>query len=88
MPVNEVVTDSVIQVNTTVIGDTPAAAGGNLLLSTSQAMGITALNSVGANQQASVVFQSTTVQGINSLLATGSAVLGRGVEIILEKSES
>ncbi|WP_367990646.1 RebB family R body protein [Vibrio sp. NTOU-M3] len=84
MPVNDAVTDSVTQVNTKVVGETPAMAGGNLLLSTSQAMGISALNSVGANQQATLVHQTSTVQGVNALLTTGTAVLGRSVEIIME----
>lgn len=52
MSVNGAVTDSVTQVNTSVVGETPAMAGGNLLLATSQAMGISAHNSTGANQQA------------------------------------
>lgn len=88
MPVNDAVTDSVTQVNTSVVGDTPAVAGGNLLLSTSQAMGISAHNSTGANQQATLVHQSSTVQGVNSLLSTGTAVIGRSVELILEPNAS
>ena len=51
MPVNDAVTDSVTQVNTEVVGDTPAVASGNLLLSTSQAMGISALNSTGGTNK-------------------------------------
>ncbi|NVD06524.1 glycerol-3-phosphate dehydrogenase subunit C [Vibrio sp. JPW-9-11-11] len=88
MPVNDAVTDSVTQVNTSVVGETPALAEGNLMISTSQAMGTSALNSTGANQQATIVHQSSTVQGINSLFATGAAVLGRSIELILEKSAS
>ncbi|MFM2480550.1 RebB family R body protein [Celerinatantimonas sp. YJH-8] len=82
MPMNEVVTDSVTQVNTQVIGDTPAMAEGNLFMATSQALGITALNSIGANQQGTIVHQTATVQGVNSLFATNVAILGRGVEAI------
>ena len=86
MPVNDAVTDSVTQVNTGVVGETPAMAGGNLLLSTSHAMGVSALNSVNANQQATVVHQASTVQGVNALFSTGTAVVGRSVEVILETS--
>ncbi|CCN69103.1 RebB family R body protein [Vibrio nigripulchritudo] len=84
MSVNEAVTDSVTQVNTSVVGETPAMAEGNLLLATSQAMGISAHNSAGANQQAQLVHQTSTIQGVNSLFATGTAVVGRSVELILE----
>lgn len=77
MPVNEQVTNSVTQVNTKVLGDTPAMAGGNLLISTSQA----ALNATGANQHGTITMQA----GINSLMATGAAVIGRSAEGIIEK---
>lgn len=86
MPVNDAVTDSVTQVNTTVIGETPAMAQGNLFMSTSHAMGTAAHNSTSANQQGTLVMQTVTIQGINSLFATGSAVLSRSAELILETS--
>ena len=85
MPVNEQITDSVTQVNTKVLGDTPAIAGGNLLMSTSQALGTSALNASSALQQGSITMQAATVQGINSLMATGTAVIGRSAEGIIEK---
>ncbi|MGF1714551.1 RebB family R body protein [Photobacterium chitinilyticum] len=85
MPVNDQVTDSVTQVNTKVLGDVPAMAGGNLLMSTSQALSTAALNVTSANQQAGLVMQAATVQGINSIMATGTAVIGRGAEAILQK---
>lgn len=88
MPVNDAVTDSVTQVDTIAVGETPAMAGGNLLLSTSQAMGVSALNSTGANQQGTLIHQTSTIQGINSLFSTGTSVLGRNVELILEPSNS
>ncbi|BFM50401.1 RebB family R body protein [Marinomonas sp. THO17] len=85
MPVNEQITDSVTQVNTKVVGETPAMAMGNLLLSTSQALGTAAHNATAAQQQAQITMQAATVQGVNSLTAIGSAVLGRGAEGIIEK---
>lgn len=85
MPVNEQVTDSVTQVNTKVVGETPAMAMGNLLMSTGQALGNAAHNATAAQQQAQITMQAATVQGVNSLMAIGSAVLGRGAEGILEK---
>ncbi len=85
MPVNEQITDSITQVNTKVVGETPAMAMGNLLLSTSQALGNAAHNATIAQQQANVVWQAATVQGVNSLMSTGSAIVGRSAEEILEK---
>ncbi len=85
MPVNEQVTDSVTQVNTKVVGETPAMAMGNVLLSTSQALSNAAHNATMGHQQANVTMQATTIQGVNSLMSTGSAVTGRSAEAIIEK---
>ncbi|KZN13036.1 RebB family R body protein [Marinomonas sp. TW1] len=84
MPVNEQVTDSVTQVNTKVIGETPAMAMGNMLMSTSQALGTAAHNGTGAQQQAQITMQAATVQGVNSLMSIGSSVIGRSAESIIE----
>ncbi|MFM2480551.1 RebB family R body protein [Celerinatantimonas sp. YJH-8] len=85
MPVNEQITDSVTQVNTKVVGETPAMAMGNLLMSTSQALSNAAHNATAAQQQAQITMQAATVQGVNSLMAIGSSVIGRGAEGIIEK---
>ena len=85
MPVNEQITDSVTQVNTKVVGETPAMAMGNLLMSTSQALASSAHNATGAQQQAQITMQAATVQGVNSLMAIGSSVIGRSAESIIEK---
>ncbi|NVK72142.1 glycerol-3-phosphate dehydrogenase subunit C [Marinomonas sp. CT5] len=85
MPVNEQVTDSVTQVNTKVVGETPAMAMGNLLMSTSHALGTSAHNATAAQQQAQITMQAATVQGVNSLMAIGSSVIGRSAEGVIEK---
>ena len=85
MPVNEQVTDSVTQVNTKVVGETPAMAMGNLVMSTSHALSNAAHNATAAQQQAQITMQAATVQGVNSLMAIGSSVIGRGAEGIIEK---
>ncbi|MGR5284874.1 RebB family R body protein [Vibrio maritimus] len=74
--VNGAITDSVTQVNTKVLGDTPATAMGNLMLSTSQAIATSAQNLTTGQQQANVMWQAATVQGVNALLNTGEAVTG------------
>ncbi|ASA55319.1 MULTISPECIES: RebB family R body protein [Vibrio] len=85
MPVNEQVTDSVTQVNTKVVGETPAMAMGNLLMSTGQALGTAAHNATAAQQQAQITMQAATVQGVNSLMSIGGSVVGRSAEGIIEK---
>ncbi|SBS31124.1 Killing trait [Marinomonas spartinae] len=87
MPVNEQVTDSVTQVNTKVVGETPAMAMGNLFMSTSHALSTSAHNSTASQQQAQITMQAATVQGVNSLMAIGSSVIGRSAEGIIEKDE-
>ncbi len=81
--VNESITDSVTQVNTKVIGDTPAVAMGNLMMSTSQALATSAQNLTTGQQQANVMWQAATVQGINALMNTGDAVTGKVVDQVL-----
>jgi len=83
--VNAQITDSVTQVNTKVVGETPAMAMGNLLMSTSQALSNSAHNATAAQQQAQITMQAATVQGVNSLMSIGSSVIGRSAESIIEK---
>nr|WP_197061248.1 RebB family R body protein [Colwellia psychrerythraea] len=83
--VNAQITDSVTQVNTKVVGETPAMAMGNLLMSTSQALSNSAHNATAAQQQAQITMQAATVQGVNSLMSIGSSVIGRSAEAIIEK---
>jgi deoxyxylulose-5-phosphate synthase len=85
MPVNEQVTDSITQVNTKVVGETPAMAIGGLLMATSQALGTSAHNASSAQQQAQITMQAATVQGINALMSIGTSVIGRAAEEIVEK---
>jgi deoxyxylulose-5-phosphate synthase len=84
LTVNAQVTDSVTQVNTKVVGETPAMAMGNLLMSTSQALSNAAHNATAAQQQAAITMQAATVQGVNSLMSIGSSVIGRSAESIIE----
>ncbi|WP_114785347.1 RebB family R body protein [Vibrio tetraodonis] len=83
--VNPQITDSVTQVNTKVVGETPAMAMGNLLVSTSHALSTGAHNATSAQQQGQVTMQAATVQGINSLMSVCSAAIGRTGEEIIEK---
>lgn len=82
--VNEAITDSVTQVNTKVLGDAPASAMGNLMMTTSQALAISAQNLTTGQQQANVMWQAATVQGINALMNTGNTVTGTVSEQIID----
>lgn len=83
--VNEKITDSVTQVNTKTIGDAPAMAMGNFYSAMGLALSNASLNATSGQQQAGITMQAATVQGVNSLGAIGSAVLGRASESIVEK---
>ncbi|MFT5593192.1 MAG: hypothetical protein ACI8SR_001564 [Oceanicoccus sp.] len=71
MPVNEQITDSVTQVNTKVVGETPAMAMGNLLMSTSQALNVAAFNGTRGKMLFNTTVKAATVQGVHSLMNTG-----------------
>jgi hypothetical protein len=83
--VNEQITDSVTQVNTKILAEVPAMAMGNLLTAVGQAMANASHNATSFQQHAAVTNQAATVQGVNSLSAIGSAVIGRSSEAIVEK---
>lgn len=72
--INEVITDSVTQVKTKVLGDIPATAMGDLVMTTSEVLATGAQNLTSGQQQANVMYQAATVQGINALMNTGKAI--------------
>ena len=82
--VNEQITDSITQTNTKVLGDTPAMAMGNLFTSMSLALANAGNNATSAQQHAGITMQAATVQGVNSLGAIGSSVIGRAAEGVIE----
>ncbi|KIF51601.1 RebB family R body protein [Vibrio owensii] len=83
--VNGQVTDSVTQVNAQVVGEAPAMAMGNLLISTSHALGTNAHNASLAQQQGQVTMHAATIQGFNALMSVGGSITGRTAESIIEK---
>ena len=83
--VNAQMTDSVTQVNTQVIGEAPAMAMGNLLVSTSHALSTGSHNVTASQQQGQMTMHAATVQGVNALISVGSSVIGRTGEEIIEK---
>ena len=82
--VNSQITDSVTQVNTKVVGDSPAVATTNLYLATSQALSNAAHNATSNQQQAYMTMQAATTQGVSSLLQLGTTITGEASENILD----
>ena len=76
--VNDQITDSVSQVNTKVLGDSPAMAMGNLFMATSQALANAAHNATTAQQQTNITAQAATTSGITTLYSidTSSDAVG------------
>ncbi|GAA0762339.1 RebB family R body protein [Ideonella azotifigens] len=81
--VNSQITDSVSQVNTKVLGDSPAIAMGNLFVATSQALSNAAHNATNNQQQSYVTMQASTTQGVATLLAVDTASTGVATTEIL-----
>ncbi|WP_044559707.1 RebB family R body protein [Azospirillum sp. B4] len=81
--VNSQITDSVSQVNTAVLGDAPAVAMGNLFVATSQALSNAAHNATNNQQQSYVTMQTSTTQGVSTLLSIETASDGVATAKIL-----
>lgn len=74
--VNDQVTDSITQVNTKVLGDSPAVALGNFMLATSQALSNAAHNATSSQFNATVTAQAATTQGVSTLYSIDTASAG------------
>ena len=81
--VNNLITDSVTQTNVGVVGQTPAISMGNLLISTSQALGNAAHNATSAQQQTNVTAQAATTQCVSTLFSLDTASTGLATSKIL-----
>jgi len=71
--VNDMITDSITQVNTEVIGDAPAIAMGNLFQATAQALSNAAHNATSSQQQTNVTAQAATTMGVTILYSIDTA---------------
>ncbi len=67
--VNEQVTDAVTQTNAIVIGAAPAVAMGSLYQTLTNSVAMASFNAVFAQQQAFMMHQAATVQGVALLLS-------------------
>lgn len=65
--VNAQITDAIAEVNTTTLGNAPAVAMGTLYQATAQALANAAHNATEAQQQANILAQAVTTQGVNMI---------------------
>lgn len=81
--VNDMITDSITQVNTEVLGDAPAVAMGNLFQATAQALANAAHNATSSQQQTNVTAQAATTMGVTTLYSIDTASDAVGTSAIL-----
>ncbi|MEL7533587.1 MAG: RebB family R body protein [Bacteroidota bacterium] len=81
--VNNQITDSVTQVNTKVLGDSPALSLSNLYQATSQALANAAHNATTSQQQTNVTAQAATTMGVTTLYSIDTAATGVATSKIL-----
>lgn len=82
--VNDQITDSVTQSNVQVLGDAPANAMGNLYQASAQALSNAAHNSTTAQQQANILAQAASTQGVALLYSLDTASTGMATKKILQ----
>ena len=80
--VNSQITDSVTQANVKVIADSPAMALSNLYQMMSSSLGLSAQNAVMSQQQANIIHQASTTQGVNLIYAVDTAAIADASEKI------
>jgi hypothetical protein len=81
--INSMITDSITQVNTKVLGDSPAVAMGNLFVATGQALANAAHNATNNQNQSYVTMQASTTQGVSTLLSVDTASTGVATRDVL-----
>ena len=74
--VNSQITDSVTQVNTEVVGTSPALSLSNLYQATSQALGNAAHNATLNQMESTITSQAALTQGVATLYAIDTASTG------------
>jgi len=81
--VNDQITDSVTQVNTSTLGSAPAVAMGNLYQATAQALANAAHNATTSQQQSNITAQAATTMGVTILYSIDTSSDAVGTKQIL-----
>lgn len=76
------VTDSVTQVNTTVLAVNPAAITGNLMQMSSHITGLSMQNATNGQQQAAPLHSAVTSQGLTVLYAVDTSAIAQAVDTV------
>jgi hypothetical protein len=79
---NAQITDAVTQANVKVLADSPAMALSGLYQMISQSLGLSAQNAVMSQQQANIIHQASTTQGVNLIYAVDTAAVADASEKI------
>lgn len=82
--VNPQITDAVTQTSVQVVASAPAVALANLYQATAQAMSNAAHNATIAQQNANMVMQATTTQGVALLYGIDTSATAAGIATILK----
>lgn len=82
--VNSQITDSVSQVNTKVLGDSPANAMGSFMIATSQALSNAAHNATASQLNSNITGQAATTQGISTLYSIDTSSTGKATQAIFQ----
>ncbi|MEL6537025.1 MAG: RebB family R body protein [Bacteroidota bacterium] len=77
---NSQITDSVTQVNTKVVGESPALSMGELMVVTSQALSNAAHNATSNQMNMYPLSQATMTQGVSTLLSIDTASTGEATQ--------
>ncbi len=83
--VNDQITDAVTQVNTKVLGESPAIAMGNLYGATDQALSNAAHNATNTQQESDATAQAATTMGVTTLYSIDTAADATGTADILKQ---
>ncbi|MEJ6475456.1 RebB family R body protein [Pseudoalteromonas piscicida] len=71
--VNNQITDSISQVNTGTLNDSPALATSKLMVAVSQALSNAAHNAASGQESNNITAQAALVQGVNTLQSVNTA---------------
>lgn len=85
--VNSQITDSVTQVNTEILGDTPAISLGNLMQATTQALQNAAHNATTGQQNPEITSQEAITQSVGTLYSIDTANTGAAINKILKDTK-
>ena len=86
--VSEQITDAVTQANVKVLAESPAMSLSNLYQTISQSLSLSAQNAVMSQQQANIIHQTATTQGVSLLYSLSTATLGGTTSEVMQADDA